>query len=129
MTTFTIDSDDHIKTTSGTQKHQGTDQFTSLDELAQLAEPWPAARLVQGAKKSRPGVRVEALVHVRHYANDLLGLRTGSDENELADRVQTVRISRPEAARQALVNDGHRRGAQDISRGELLSPLQWNFLV
>src|SRR5713226_3926251 len=47
MTTFTIDSDDHIKTTSATQKHQGMDQFSSLDELAQLAEPWPAARLVR----------------------------------------------------------------------------------
>ena len=47
MTTFTIDSDDHIKTTSGTKKHQGTDQFSSLDELVQLAGPWPAARLVR----------------------------------------------------------------------------------
>ena len=47
MTTFTIDSDDHIKTTSATQKHQGMDQFSCLDELARLAEPWPAARLVR----------------------------------------------------------------------------------
>src|SRR6266849_10634822 len=47
MTTFTIDSDDHIKTTSGTQKREEMDQFSSLDELVQLAEPWPAARLVR----------------------------------------------------------------------------------
>ena len=47
MTTFTIDSDDHIKTTNATQKREGTDQFSSLDELVQLAEPWPAARLVR----------------------------------------------------------------------------------
>ena len=47
MTTYTIDSDDHIATTTGTHKPQGTDAFSSLDELAQLAEPWPAARLVR----------------------------------------------------------------------------------
>jgi hypothetical protein len=47
MTTFTIDSDDHIKRTTGTQKDEGLDQFSSLDELAQLVEPWPAARLVR----------------------------------------------------------------------------------
>jgi Protein of unknown function (DUF3489) len=47
MTTFTIDSDDHMKRTTGTQKDEGLDQFSSLDELGQLAEPWPAARLVR----------------------------------------------------------------------------------
>ena len=47
MTTYTIDSDDHIATTIGTHKPEGTDHFSSLDELAQLAEPWPAARLVR----------------------------------------------------------------------------------
>src|SRR5713226_2085820 len=47
MTTFTIDSDDHVKKTNATQKHEGMDQFSSLDDLARLAEPWPAARLVR----------------------------------------------------------------------------------
>ena len=47
MTTYTIDSDDHIATTTGTHKPEGTDHFRSLDELARLAEPWPATRLVR----------------------------------------------------------------------------------
>src|SRR5712691_5433305 len=47
MTTYTIDSDDHIATTIGTHKPEGTDHFSSLDELARLAEPWPATRLVR----------------------------------------------------------------------------------
>ncbi len=47
MTTYTIDSDDHIATTTGTHKPEGTDHFGSLDELSHLAEPWPATRLVR----------------------------------------------------------------------------------
>ena len=47
MTTYTIDSDDHIATTTGTHKPEGTDHFSSLDELSHLAEPWPATRLVR----------------------------------------------------------------------------------
>ncbi len=47
MTTYTIDSDDHIATTTGTHKPEGTDHFSSLDELSHLAELWPATRLVR----------------------------------------------------------------------------------
>ena len=46
MTTYTIDSDDHIATTTGTHKPDVTDHFNSLDQLSHLAEPWPTARLV-----------------------------------------------------------------------------------
>jgi len=46
MTTFTIDSADHIATTTGTHKPEVTDHFGTLDELGHLAETWPAARLV-----------------------------------------------------------------------------------
>ena len=47
MTTYTIDSDDHIAATTGTHKPEGMDHFSSLDELSHLAEPWPATRLVR----------------------------------------------------------------------------------
>ncbi len=47
MTTYTIDSDDHIAATTGTHKPEGMDHFSSLDELSHLAESWPAARLVR----------------------------------------------------------------------------------
>ena len=47
MTTFTIDSDDHIATATGAHKPQGTDDFNSLDELGRLVALWPAARLVR----------------------------------------------------------------------------------
>jgi hypothetical protein len=47
MTTYTIASDDHIVTTTGTHKPEGTDHFSSLDELSHMAEPWPAARLAR----------------------------------------------------------------------------------
>ncbi len=47
MTTFTIDSADHIEHTTGNRKPDAGDHFSSLDELGQLAELWPAARLVR----------------------------------------------------------------------------------
>jgi len=47
MATYTIDSDDHIATTTSTHKPQGTDAFSSLDELGHVAEPWPTARLLR----------------------------------------------------------------------------------
>jgi Protein of unknown function (DUF3489) len=46
MTTFTIDSDDHIAQTTGDRKPEGDDDFSSLDELSQRAAEWPMARLV-----------------------------------------------------------------------------------
>jgi Protein of unknown function (DUF3489) len=55
MTTFTIDSGDHIEHTTGKRKPEAGDHFSSLDELGQLAEPWPAARLVR-LWNSLPGV-------------------------------------------------------------------------
>ena len=65
-------------------------------------------------------------MQIRDDADNLHGLRAGADQNALADRVLPVRISRPEAAHQAFINDRHRRGAQDISRSELAAPPQWN---
>src|SRR6266704_2227980 len=47
MTTFTIDSDDHIERITGNRKPDAGDHFTSLDELGQLTEPWPVPRLVR----------------------------------------------------------------------------------
>jgi len=47
MTTFTIDSADHIEHTTGNCTPDAGDHFSSLDELGHLAEPWPAARLVR----------------------------------------------------------------------------------
>lgn len=47
MTTFTIDSDDHITRTTGDHKPGGADPFGSLDELGQLAAQWPMARLIR----------------------------------------------------------------------------------
>ena len=55
MTTFTIDSADHIGHTTGNRKPDAGDHFSSLDELGRLAEPWPAARLVR-LWNSLPGV-------------------------------------------------------------------------
>jgi hypothetical protein len=46
MTTFTIDSDDHIVATPGDRKPEGGDPFSSLDELGQVTEQWPPPRLV-----------------------------------------------------------------------------------
>jgi len=40
MTTFTIDSDDHIERITGNRKPDAGDHFSSLDELGQLTEPW-----------------------------------------------------------------------------------------
>ena len=48
MTTFTIDSDDHIAATPSDRKPEGADPFSSLDELGQVTEQWPASRLVRG---------------------------------------------------------------------------------
>jgi hypothetical protein len=47
MTTFTIDSADHIEHTTGNRKPDAGDHFSSLDELGHLAKPWPAPRLVR----------------------------------------------------------------------------------
>src|SRR6266481_9632014 len=47
MTTFTIDSADHIEHTTGNRKPDAGDHFSSLDELGQLTEPWPVPRLVR----------------------------------------------------------------------------------
>ena len=47
MTTFTIDSDDHVATATGSHKPEAGDHFSSLDELGHVAEPWPTARLVR----------------------------------------------------------------------------------
>ena len=55
MTTFTIDSADHIEHTTGNRKPDAGDHFSSLDELGHLTEPWPAARLVR-LWNSLPGV-------------------------------------------------------------------------
>src|SRR2546429_4869860 len=55
MTTFTIDSDDHIAQTTGDPKPEGADPFSSLDELSQLVAQWPMARLVH-IWNSLPGV-------------------------------------------------------------------------
>src|SRR5260370_41816950 len=55
MTTFTIDSADHIERTTGNRKPEAGDHFSSLAELGHLAEPWPAARLVR-LWNSLPGV-------------------------------------------------------------------------
>jgi len=43
MTTFTIDSADHIEHTTGNRKPDSGNHFSSLDELANLA-PRPGAR-------------------------------------------------------------------------------------
>src|SRR6185436_19042248 len=79
-----------------------------------------------GTKHSGAGVRFETLVQVRHYADDLHGSRAGADQDSLADRVFPIRISRPQTARQAFINDRHRRRARDISRIELAPPPKWN---
>ena len=55
MTTFTIDSADHIEHTTGNRKPEAGDHFSSLDQLGHLAKPWPAARLVR-LWNSLPGV-------------------------------------------------------------------------
>jgi hypothetical protein len=48
MTTFTIDSDDHIAiATPGGLKPEGADHFSSFGELRQVAAPWSASRLVR----------------------------------------------------------------------------------
>lgn len=47
MTTFTIDSDDHTAATPGDRKPEGANHFSSLDELGQVTEQWPASRLVR----------------------------------------------------------------------------------
>jgi hypothetical protein len=47
MTTFTIDSDDHIAAATGDLKLEEINYFSSLDELRQLAAQWPASRLVR----------------------------------------------------------------------------------
>lgn len=47
MTTFTIDSDDHITRSAGDHNSEGADHFSSLDELAQLAKAWPMPRLIR----------------------------------------------------------------------------------
>jgi hypothetical protein len=47
MTTFTIDSDDHVATATGSHKPEAGDHFSSLAELSHLAEPWSATRLVR----------------------------------------------------------------------------------
>ena len=46
-TVFTIDSNDHIATVTGDLKPEGTDHFSSLDELHQVSAQWPASRLVR----------------------------------------------------------------------------------
>ena|SRR5437667_2185502 len=55
MTTFTIDSADHIEHTTGNRKPDAGHHFSSFDELGHLAEPWPAPRLVR-LWNSLPGV-------------------------------------------------------------------------
>src|SRR5260370_8463762 len=55
MTTFTIDSADHIEHTTGNRKPDAGDHFSSLDELGHLAKLWPAPRLVR-LWNSLPGV-------------------------------------------------------------------------
>jgi hypothetical protein len=47
MTTFAIDSDDHIAMATGDLKPEGADRFSSLDELRQVVAPWPTSRLVR----------------------------------------------------------------------------------
>ena len=60
MTTFTIDSQNDITAWSSPQqnaeKEEGTEAFSSLQELAVLAAAWPGARLVE-IWNSLPGVR------------------------------------------------------------------------
>ena len=47
MTTFTIDSDDHIATATGDRTPEAADHFTSLDELHKVGAQWPVSRLVR----------------------------------------------------------------------------------
>jgi len=53
MTTFTIDSDDHIATATGDLKPEEADHFSSLDELRQLVAQWLASRLVASGMASQ----------------------------------------------------------------------------
>src|SRR5690349_13141744 len=46
MTSFTIDSDDHVAAVAADLKPEDADHFTSRDELDRLTTQWPAARLV-----------------------------------------------------------------------------------
>jgi hypothetical protein len=56
MTTFTIDSDDHIAPATGDPKPEDADHFSNLDELRQVAGQWPASRLVR-LWNGLPGVK------------------------------------------------------------------------
>ena len=47
MTTFTVDSDDHIATATGDRTPEAADHFTSLDELHKVGAQWPVSRLVR----------------------------------------------------------------------------------
>ncbi len=47
MTSFTIDSDDHVAPVTADLKPEDADHFTSRDELDRLTIQWPAARLVR----------------------------------------------------------------------------------
>jgi hypothetical protein len=43
MTSFTIDSDDHVAAVAADLKPEDADHFTSRDELDRLTTQWPAA--------------------------------------------------------------------------------------
>jgi hypothetical protein len=68
---------------------------------------------------------LEALVQVRHYADDLHWLRTGADEDALGSGFAPSE-KRPEAARQTFIDDRDRRDARDILGCELTAQPQWN---
>ena len=100
MTTFTIDSDDHIAQVTGDHKPEGADHFSSLDQLGQLAAQWPMARLVR-IWNGLPGVAPVKRFTDRQTAISRiwksLHIGTAKDTTRSKGRKKSTRSNKPTA--------------------------------
>jgi len=96
MPIFTIDSNDHIAPANGDLKREGADHFGSLDELRQVAAPWPASRLVH-LWNGIPGVTEVKRFTDRKTALDRIwkALENGSAKSTAQTKASRKRGSRP----------------------------------
>ena len=98
MTTFTIDSDDHIARAKGDRKPEGADHFSSLDELSQRAAEWSMARLVH-IWNSLSGVTDVKRFTDRQRAVSRIwaALENGSGETHSKNQKKSTRSRKPAA--------------------------------
>jgi len=108
MTTFTIDSDDHIERITGNRKPDAGDHFSSLDELGQLTEPWPVPRLVR-IWNSLPGATAVKRFTDRKTAVSRIWKALQNGDGNSPTKIKTRRMNAAARSNQATARAGTKK--------------------